>query len=92
MFPAGIIESLVVQKAYSPELPAAFGGGSVNIRTASIPLQRSFNLSVGTGYNSLNSDDAYTYNGGGDDWMGSDDGTRAHVARIACSLGSVWYY
>ncbi len=29
MFPAGIIESLVVQKAYSPELPAAFGGGSV---------------------------------------------------------------
>ncbi|WP_286049614.1 TonB-dependent receptor plug domain-containing protein [Rheinheimera sp. KL1] len=41
MFPAGIIESLVVQKAYSPELPAAFGGGSVNIRTSSIPLQRS---------------------------------------------------
>ncbi|MBP8226596.1 MAG: TonB-dependent receptor [Pararheinheimera sp.] len=86
MFPAGIIESLVVQKAYSPELPAAFGGGSVNIRTSSIPLQRSFNLSVGTGYNSLNSDDAYTYNGGGDDWMGSDDGTRALSPELRAAL------
>jgi TonB-dependent receptor len=86
MFPAGIIESLVVQKAYSPELPAAFGGGSVNIRTASIPLQRSFNLSVGTGYNSLNSDDAYTYNGGGDDWKGSDDGTRSMSPELRAAL------
>ncbi|MDF3124588.1 TonB-dependent receptor [Rheinheimera sp. 1928-s] len=86
MFPAGIIESLVVQKAYSPELPAAFGGGSVNIRTASIPLQRSFNLSVGTGYNSLNSDKGYSYNGGGDDWMGSDDGTRTMSPELRAAL------
>ena len=86
MFPAGIIESLVVQKAYSPELPAAFGGGSVNIRTASIPLQRSFNVSVGTGFNSLNTDDAYTYNGGGDDWKGSDDGTRAMSPELRAAL------
>lgn len=86
MFPSGIIESLVVQKAYSPELPAAFGGGSVNIRTASIPLQRSFNLSVGTGYSSLNSDDAYTYNGGSNDWRGSDDGTRSMSAELRAAL------
>lgn len=86
MFPSGIIESLVVQKAYSPELPAAFGGGSVNIRTSSIPLQRSFNASVGTGYSSLNSDDAYTYNGGSDDWRGSDDGTRAMSPELRTAL------
>lgn len=86
MFPSGIIESLVVQKAYSPELPAAFGGGSVNIRTASIPLQRSFNLSVGTGYSSLNSDDAYTYNGGSNDWRGSDDGTRSMSPELRAAL------
>lgn len=86
MFPSGIIESLVVQKAYSPELPAAFGGGSVNIRTASIPLQRSFNLSVGTGYSNLNSDDAYTYNGGSNDWRGSDDGTRSMSPELRAAL------
>ncbi|MDX5405507.1 MAG: TonB-dependent receptor [Chromatiaceae bacterium] len=76
MFPAGIIESLVVQKAYSPELPAAFGGGNVNIRTTAIPLQTTFNASVGTGYNSLNSDDGFSYKGGSDDWRGKDDGLR----------------
>lgn len=83
MFPAGIIESLVVQKAYSPELPAAFGGGNVNIRTAAIPLQTTFNVSVGTGYNSLNSDDGYEYAGGGNDWRGKDDGKRGISAELA---------
>ena len=77
MFPSGIIESLVVQKAYSPALPAAFGGGNVNIRTTAIPLQSTFSISAGLGYNSLNSDDGYEYNGGGDDWRGRDDGSRS---------------
>ena len=85
MFPAGIIESLVVQKAYSPELPAAFGGGNVNIRTTSIPLQSSFNVSVGVGYNSLNSDDGYDYAGGGDDWRGKDDGLRGISPELAAA-------
>ncbi|WP_019676525.1 TonB-dependent receptor domain-containing protein [Arsukibacterium perlucidum] len=83
MFPAGIIESLVVQKAYSPELPAAFGGGNVNIRTTAIPLQTSFNVSVGTGFNSLNSVDGFEYAGGGDDWRGKDDGQRSISPELA---------
>uniref|UniRef100_A0A486XT56 TonB-dependent receptor, homolog 3 n=1 Tax=Rheinheimera sp. BAL341 TaxID=1708203 RepID=A0A486XT56_9GAMM len=85
MFPAGIIESLVVQKAYSPELPAAFGGGNVNIRTTAIPLQTAFNVSVGTGYNSLNSEDGFDYAGGGDDWRGNDDGQRGISAELAAA-------
>lgn len=83
MFPAGIIESLVVQKAYSPELPAAFGGGNVNIRTTSIPLQRSFNLALGTGYNSLNNERGVSYAGGSNDWQGKDNGVRAIPAELA---------
>ncbi len=85
MFPAGIIESLVVQKAYSPELPAAFGGGNVNIRTTAIPLQTSFNVAVGTGYSSLNSDDGFDYAGGGDDWRGKDDGRRSISPELAAA-------
>jgi TonB-dependent receptor len=77
MFPAGIIESMVVQKSYSPELPAAFGGGNINIRTSSIPLDQVFSFSVGTEYNSLSSDKGLEYSGGGDDWRGRDDGTRS---------------
>lgn len=76
MFPAGIIESMVVQKSYSPELPAAFGGGNVNIRTTSIPLSEIFSFSVGTEYNSMSDDKGLDYAGGGNDWRGKDDGTR----------------
>jgi hypothetical protein len=85
MFPAGIIESLVVQKAYSPELPAAFGGGNVNIRTSAIPLQTRFNVAVGTGYNSLNSKDGFDYAGGSDDWRGKDDGLRGISPTLAAA-------
>ncbi len=86
MFPAGIIESMVVQKAYSPELPAAFGGGNVNIRTVSLPRDRIFNIGVGTGYNSLNSDKGLDYAGGGSDWRGKDDGTRGLAPALASAV------
>lgn len=82
LFPSDIIESLSVQKAYSPSMPAAFGGGNVDIRLKSIPTELVFNLSVGTGYNSENSDNALDYQGGDNDWYGKDDGTRAVPAAI----------
>lgn len=37
LFPTGVIESIRVQKSYSPDMPGEFGGGSVDIRTNSIP-------------------------------------------------------
>ena len=40
LFPTSVIESISVQKSYSPELPADFGGGAISIRTAGIPDDR----------------------------------------------------
>jgi hypothetical protein len=77
LFPSDIIESLSVQKSYSPSMPAAFGGGNVDIRLKSIPTDFVFNTTASIGGNSENFDDAYQYNGGSDDWQGRDDGTRA---------------
>ena len=77
LFPADIIESLNVQKSFSPDMPAHFGGGSVNIRTKSIPSEFVFNVSGGVDYNTNNSTQGFFYSGGGDDWTGRDDGTRA---------------
>ncbi|SHH18819.1 TonB-dependent receptor domain-containing protein [Ferrimonas marina] len=77
LFPSSIIESLSVQKAASAAKPASFGGGHVDIRTKTIPNEFFFNLSVGGQYNSNNSDDNLVYNGGGEDWLGKDDGARA---------------
>lgn len=85
MFPASIIESLSVQKSASADKPAAFGGGHVDIRTLSTPVEPFIKLSIGTSFNTNDSNDAFTYNGGNDDWQGSDDGTRA----IPSSIGQV---
>ena len=41
IFPTAIIDALSVQKTYSPEVPAAFGGGNVNIITRGIRTGRS---------------------------------------------------
>ncbi|MEJ6495848.1 TonB-dependent receptor domain-containing protein [Pseudoalteromonas lipolytica] len=76
LFPSGIIESLSVQKSYSPSMPASFGGGNVDIRLKSIPDQFVFDVSGQLGYNTNNFDDGLEYNGGSDDWYGVDDGTR----------------
>ncbi|AWL11199.1 hypothetical protein HMF8227_00703 [Saliniradius amylolyticus] len=82
LFPADIIESLSVQKSFSPSMPASFGGGNVDVRLKSIPTESVLNFSLSTGYNSENSDNGLTYNGGDDDWLGKDDGTRAAPEAI----------
>ncbi|WP_244325662.1 TonB-dependent receptor plug domain-containing protein [Shewanella aestuarii] len=82
MFPASIIESLSVQKSASAEKPAAFGGGHVDIRTKAIPANFFFKTSVGGRFNTNDSNDSYTYKGGGDDWTGKDDGTRGMPSSI----------
>lgn len=86
LFPSDIIESLNVQKSFSPNMPAHFGGGNVNIRTKSIPTDEVFKVSAGTGWSTNNSNDGYFYSGGGDDWSGRDDGTRSLPDIIANSL------
>ncbi len=86
LFPADVIESLSVQKSFSPNMPAHFGGGNVDIRTKSIPNDFVFKLSGSIGTNTNNSDDGFFYDGGDDDWSGRDDGTRAIPTLILNNL------
>src|SRR5687768_6161902 len=37
LFPASIIESVLVQKTFSPQYPAEFAGGTIQIRTKVVP-------------------------------------------------------
>lgn len=85
IFPSSIIESLAVQKAYSPNMPAAFGGGDVNIRTKSIPNDRVIKLEIGVTHKDTN-DHGFVYNGSDDDWLGEDDGLRAMPATMTSAL------
>ena len=82
IFPTIIIDSLAVQKGFSPEMPAAFGGGNIDIRTKRVPEDRVFSVKVNTGWNTESGDEGLSYRGGGDDRLGEDDGTRALSSTI----------
>lgn len=87
IFPAEVIESLAVQKVYSADMPANFGGGNVDIRTRALPDDLLVNITVGTGWSSESTGaDGLGYNGGGDDVLGVDDGTRALPAEISQAI------
>lgn len=89
VFPTAIVRSLRVQKAWSADLPANFGGGAVDIRTKGVPDEFMLRTEIGGGYNTLNSGDGLTYPGGGDDWMGTDDGTRALSPNIVGAINEL---
>jgi TonB-dependent receptor len=88
IFPTEIINALAVQKGYSPEVPAAFGGGNVDIVTRSLPNGPIASIKLGSGMNSDGSTAGLAYRGGRDDGLGRDDGTRALPAALADGLAS----
>jgi outer membrane receptor protein involved in Fe transport len=86
VFPASVVESLRVQKAWAPDLSANFAGGSVDIRTRGIPQAFDFNFEVGSGFDAITPSRVNTYPGGHADGLGRDDGTRALSPAIASAL------
>ena len=88
VFPTSIVESLRVQKSYSPTISANFGGGSVDIRTKDIPDEFILQFEVGLGLNSENPSTISSYAGGDDDRWGTDDGTRSLSQTIIDGLAA----
>ena len=87
LFPTSIIESIEVQKGYAAHLPAEFGGGSVVLRTISVPNENFLKVGLSTGYNSQTTGkDGLKYAGGDNDWTGFDDGTRGIPSLLADAI------
>ena len=83
LFPTGLIESVSVVKSYLPDKPADFSGGLVEIDPLSFPTEPVINVSISQGYNTNTSfQDGLSYQGGGRDWLGLDDGTRSLPSSI----------
>lgn len=86
LFPSAIVSSLSVQKTFSPDISANFGGGAVDIVTTPFPDKgTNFSFELGSGMNT-ESDDRITYAGGGEDNWGTDDGTRAFPVALSAGL------
>ncbi|MDZ4350139.1 MAG: TonB-dependent receptor [Xanthomonadaceae bacterium] len=78
LFPTSILQGVVVQKTFTPDMPGEFGGGTIQLRTVGVPESPFFKISLGgTFVDGTTFSDGLTIDGGGRDFTGFDDGTRA---------------
>lgn len=86
LFPTEILEGIVVQKSWSPDLPAEFGGGTVQLRTRGVPGGFVAKLGLSTGYQQGSTfADGLSYSGDSNDWTGFDSG-RALPSDLAAAI------
>ena len=78
LFPSQIIDNIIINKAFVPELPGEWAGGLIQVNTKDIPSKNFFNIQVSTSYNTMiTGKDFYKDKGGSTDWYGIDDGSRS---------------
>ncbi len=83
LFPSGLIENIKILKTYTPDLPAEFAGGLVQLQTIEFPVQRIFQINTKAGFNSRTTFSPFqTYSGGGRDYFGFGSGSRGIPAAI----------
>lgn len=83
IFPANMLDNLTITKSATPDQPAEFAGGLIQINTKSIPGKNFYSFSVGGGLNTITTfKPRMYYKGGSLDWLGVDDGTRAMSSKI----------
>lgn len=77
IFPTSVISSSLVQKTYSANFPAEFGGGVINLTTKAIPQENFLEVSLGGGGDTLTTfQNGLTYFGSNLDVFGFDNGNR----------------
>jgi hypothetical protein len=77
MFPTGVIDSLNLTKAFSPDTPADFAGGVLEIKSVQFPRQFVLEAQIATGFNTQSSfRRRVDYRGGRYDFLSYDDGRR----------------
>jgi outer membrane receptor protein involved in Fe transport len=83
LFPSALLANLTVAKSFTPDLPGNFAGGALLIETRDYPTHFTLKLRISSAldtqatFRSVN-----TYEGGGVDFLGYDDGTRQLPSRI----------
>lgn len=84
IFPASILDNLIIYKTATPDKTGEFGGGIIEITTKSIPSKNFTSISFSAGYNSITTGKQRSYSDakGSTDWIGIDDGARGLPAGL----------
>ena len=78
-----MIDNIVINKAFVPELPGEWAGGLVQVNTKDIPAKNFLYVQVGTGFNTnVIGNDFYSYKGSNTDFLGFDNNVRVLPAGI----------
>lgn len=78
LFPAGLLDSIQVNKSYSPDRSAEFAGGLVSIVPIKFPARPVADLSYGLGYSDIATGKSIPLSPlNGRDFFGFDNGVRA---------------
>lgn len=77
MFPALLIDNIIINKTATPEFTSEFSGGLVQVNTRDIPTKEVLTVGFGLGYNTQSTFKSFTSNKRNRyDWLGFDDGSR----------------
>jgi outer membrane receptor for ferrienterochelin and colicin len=77
IFPSAMIDNIIINKAFVPELPGEWAGGLVQVNTKDIPAKNFISIQLGTGFNTnVIGNDFYTYKGSNLDFLGFDNKVR----------------
>lgn len=79
LIPAAVLDNMMIVKTATPDMPADFAGGFIQINTKDIPDENQFSVGLSAGGHSLTTfKDGYASpNASATDWMGYDNGKRA---------------
>lgn len=83
LFPSNLLAGISTSKTFTPDQPGDFSGASVNIATREFPANRTFTLTVGSGWNSAatGADMARAPTAGGE-WIANGAPPRAIPSNV----------
>ncbi|MEP7254840.1 MAG: TonB-dependent receptor [Ferruginibacter sp.] len=83
ILPSSMIDNIIINKSFIPELPGEWAGGLIQVNTKDVPAKNFFNVQIGTGFNTQTiGKDFYDYKGSSTDFLGYDNGKRGLPANL----------
>ena len=79
LIPSNVIDNILVYKTFTPDLPADFAGGLVDVNTSDFPDSLEIQFKYTTAYSSLSNlnENFIGQEKSSTDWLGYDDGRRS---------------
>ena len=81
LFPANLLENMIISKSYTPDQPGNYSGGLVQVKTKEFPEALTMNYSVNGSYNTFTTGEDFKYYNAGEKKflflnLGLDNGDR----------------